>query len=114
MTSIFKTICRVLVLAMLAGSFQMATAGIIPTDKAAAAQSDRATVMAALSRSEVQTQMQAQGLDPALASERVAAMTDQEVRTLAGSIDSASAGASSGWAVAIVIVLLVWFIWYRK
>lgn len=114
MTSLFKTICRILVLAMLSASFQMATAGIIGTDKAAAAQSDRATVLAALSRSDVQTQLQAQGLDPKQATERVAAMTDEEVRTLAGSINSAPAGATSGWAVAIIIALIVWFVWYRK
>jgi glycerol kinase len=95
----------------------MASAGIIGTDQAAAAaavQADRAVVMGALSRSDVTSQMQAQGLDPSVARERVAAMTDEEVHSLAGSINSAPAGASSGWAIAIVLVLVIWFIWYRK
>jgi len=119
MTSTFmKMLCRILALAMLTASFQVANAGIIGTDQAAAAaavQADRAVVLEALSRTEVTTQLQAQGLDPAVARERVAAMTDAEVRTLAGSINSAPAGAgNSAWAVVIVVGLLVWFIWYRK
>ena len=118
MKSFFKNVlCRILVLALLMGSFQMASAGIIGTDQAAAAaavQADRAAVMAALSRSDVTREMQALGLDPAQARDRVAAMTDEEVRTLASSINSAPAGASSGWAVAIVLALVVWFVWYRK
>lgn len=110
-------LCRVLILAMLSLSFQTASAGIISTDQAVAAatvQTDRAVVMAALSRSEITTQMQAQGLDPAIARERVASMTDQELHSLAGSIDSAPAGADGTLAAVVVIGLLVWFIWYRK
>lgn len=116
-STFMKMLCRILALAMLTASFQVANAGIIGTDRAAVAaavQADRAVVLEALSRSEVTSQMQAQGLDPAVARERVAAMTDEEVRTLAGSINSAPAGASSGWAIAVVVALLVWFIWYRK
>ena len=118
MKSIIKSVlCRFLILALLSASFQMASAGIIGTDQAAAAaavQADRAVVMGALSRTDVTSQMQAQGLDPSVARERVAAMTDEEVHSLAGSINSAPAGASSGWAIAIVLVLVIWFIWYRK
>ncbi len=116
-SSFMKMLCRFLALALLTASFQAAHAGIIGTGQAAAsaaAQADRALVLEALSRTEVTSQMQAQGLDPAVARERVAAMTDAEVRTLAGSIETAPAGAASGWAIAIVVGLLVWFIWYRK
>jgi hypothetical protein len=41
-------------------------------------------------------------------------MTDQEVATLSGKIDSLPAGAMSsgaGWALAIVIVIVVWYYW---
>ena len=40
-------------------------------------------------------------------------MTDQEVTTLAGKIDSLPAGANSGtgWAIAIVAVLVIWYFW---
>jgi len=112
-----KTLCRFLIVAMLSLSFQYANAGIIATEQAAAvasAQSDRTLVLAALSRSDVSTQLQAQGLDPAVARERVASMSDQEVRTLAGSIGTAPVGADVGWGAVIVAGLLVWFLFYRK
>ncbi|MBC7437892.1 MAG: PA2779 family protein [Bdellovibrionales bacterium] len=117
MKSIIKSVlCRFLILALLSASFQ-ASAGMIGTEHAAAAaavQADRAVVMGALSRTDVTNEMQAQGLDPSVARERVAAMTDAEVHSLAGTINSAPAGASSGWAIVIVLALVVWFVWYRK
>ena len=118
MTSVtMKMLCRILILAMLSLSFQTASAGVIATDQAAVAaavQSDRAVVLAALSRSDVSSQLQSQGLDPTVARDRVAAMTDEEVHTLASSISAAPAGANSAWAAVILIGLLVWFIFYRK
>ncbi|MEO8411654.1 MAG: PA2779 family protein [Propionivibrio sp.] len=111
-----RTLCRLLIVAMLSLSFQYANAGIIATDQAAAvaaAQTDRALVLSTLSRSDVSSQLQAQGLDPAIARERVAAMTDQEARTMAASIGTAPAGANVGWAGVIVLGLLVWFLFYR-
>lgn len=112
-----KVLCRVLILAMLSASVQTASAGIIATDQSAAAaatQSDRAVVLAALSRSDVSSQMQAQGLDPSVARDRVATMTDEEARTLAAGIAAAPAGANVGWGAVILVGLLVWFLFYRK
>lgn len=111
-----KTLCHLLIVAMLSLSFQYANAGIIATDQAAAvaaAQSDRALVLTTLSRSDVSSQLQAQGLDPTVARERVAAMSNQEVRTLAASIDAAPAGANASWGAVILVGLLVWFLFYR-
>ena len=111
-----KTLCRFLIVAMMSLSFQYANAGIIATDRAAAvaaAQTDRALVLSALSRSDVSSQLQAQGLDPALARERVAAMSDHEVRTLATSIGTAPAGADVSWGAVIIVGLLAWFLFYR-
>ena len=49
------------------------------------------------------------------AKDRVAAMTDQEVRTLAGNLDSLPAGAkTNGWAWAAVIIIAVWIIYAWK
>lgn len=110
-------LCRFLVLAMLSLSFQTASAAIIGTDQAAvvaAAQSDRSVIIAALSRSDIAGQLQAQGVDPSVAQQRVAAMTDQEAHTLANSIASAPAGANVGWAAVVVAGLLVWYFMYRK
>ena len=101
---------------MFAMSFQSAMAGMIGTDQAVAAastQAERAALINALSRSDVASQLQSQGVDPAAAKARVASMTDQEVTMLAGKIDSLPAGASSGtgWAIAIVAVLVIWYFW---
>jgi hypothetical protein len=112
----FRALCRFLIASLFAMSFQSAMAGMIGTDQAVAAtstQSERAALISTLSRSDVAGQLQLQGVDPDAAKARVGSMTDQEVSTLAGKIDSLPAGASSGtgWAVAIVIVLLVWYFW---
>ena len=83
MRSMKKMTCRALVVSLLALSFQTANAGMIGADQAAAAgaaQTDRGMVLSYLSRAETAAQLQAQGIDPAMARERVAAMTDQEVQ----------------------------------
>ncbi|HSH90166.1 MAG TPA: PA2779 family protein [Ramlibacter sp.] len=110
-----KMTCRALVVSLLALSFQTANAGMIGADQAAA-QSDRAMVLSVLSRAETASQLQAQGIDPAIARERVAAMTDQEVQTLAQDMQTAPAGAlsSGGWLAVILIAAAVWYFAYRK
>jgi hypothetical protein len=110
-----KMICRVLIVSMFAMPLQAARAGMIGTDQLlapATSQSQRAAVMATLSRSDVSSQLQSLGVDPSAATERVASMTDQEVASLAGKLDALPAGASSAgtnWAIAIVIALLIWY-----
>lgn len=114
-----KMTCRALVMSMLALSFQTAGAGMIGADQAAAAgavQADRGAVLSYLSRAETATQLQAQGIDPDAARARVAAMTDEEVRTMAQDIQTAPAGALSGgeWLAVIVIAAAVWYFAFRK
>jgi len=114
-----KMTCRALVVSLLALSFQTAGAGMIGADQAAsagAAQTDRGTVLSFLNRAETAAQLQAQGIDPSLARERVAAMTDQEVRTLAQDMQTAPAGAMSDWAwvAVIAITAAVWYFYFRK
>jgi hypothetical protein len=111
-----RLLCRFLIASMFAMSFPSAMAGMIGTGQAVAAastQAERTALINTLSRSDVALQLQSQGVDPEAAKARVSSMTDQEVTTLAGKIDSLPAGASSGagWAVAIVVVLLVWYFW---
>lgn len=97
--------------------FQAVRAGMIGTDQVAASAgnvaADRATVLAALNRADVAQQLQSMGLNPQTAKNRVAAMTDQEVQALAGKINSLPAGAYSGWAVAVVIaiILVIYYAW---
>jgi len=93
----------------------VAQAGIISTDQAvASAQSDRAAVLSLIGRADVARQLQALGVDPATAQERVAALTDEEVRSLAGKLQSLPAGAdSAGWVAVILIGVLVWYFFFR-
>ena len=109
-----RTICRMLIVLMAWTPFQFAQAGMIGTDQVATAtsQSERSTVLNFVGRSDVASQLQSFGLDQATAKDRIAAMTDEEVRYLAGRIDSIPAGASNsgGWVVLIVIIAVIWWV----
>ena len=115
MSMMKKMTCRALVVSLLALSFQSAKAGMIGAEQAAA-QTDRAMVMSVLSRAETTSQLQAQGIDPAQARARVAAMTDQEVQAMAQDMQTAPAGAMShgGWVAIVVVAALIWYFAYRK
>jgi len=108
-----RMLCRLLIVLMAWMPFHVAQAGVISTDQAvASAQSDRAAVLSLISRSDVASQLQALGLDPATAKDRVAALTDQEVSTLAGKLQAVPAGADGGgWVLLIIIIALVWYFW---
>jgi hypothetical protein len=69
-----------------------------------------------LDRAETTAQLQAYGIEPAMARERVAAMTDQEVQALAQDMQTAPAGQMSDWAwVALILVAVgIWYYAYRK
>jgi uncharacterized protein DUF6627 len=113
-----KTICRLLVALMIWTPYQFATAGMIGTDKVvtSTSQADRSTVLSYLTRGDVQNQLQSMGIDAASAKDRVAAMTDQEVSSLAGRINSMPAGAmSDGGAILLIIIVAaaVWWFWRR-
>jgi len=112
-----KMTCRALVISMLALSFQAANAGMISAERAAnSAPVDRAMVLSVLDRAETTAQLQAQGIDPAMARARVAAMTDAEVQALAHDIQTAPAGAASELAVVafLVVLVLIWNYAYRN
>jgi hypothetical protein len=97
---------------------QFANAGMIGTDQvaSAASQNDRNTVLQFLGRADVTSQLQSLGVDPATAKDRVAAMTDQEVRSLAGKIQSMPAGADSTGTILLIAVIafVVWWVWFRR
>ena len=113
-----KTTCRVLVASLLALSFQTAHAGLIGADQAAgpAPSPERTLVLATLDRAEVVAQLQAAGVDPLAARERVKTMSEQEVQAMAHDIQAAPAGGMSGWGwvAIIVIAALVWYYAIRK
>lgn len=111
-----QTICRLLIVLMAWTPYQIAQAGMIGTDQvvAQASQADRGTVLNFVSRGDVTSQLQAMGLDPATAKDRVAAMTDEEVRYIAGKIESMPVGADSGGILLLIIIIaLIWWAWKR-
>lgn len=119
MTSVWaRTLCRLLMVLMIWSPVQFAQAGMIGTDQvaSAASQTDRNTVLQFLGRAEVTSQLQSLGVDPASVKDRVAAMTDQEVQSLAGKIQSMPAGADSTGVVILLIVVaaVVWWVWFRR
>jgi hypothetical protein len=90
----------------------VAQAALVTTEEALAAgdgAADRARVLAFLDRAQVREQIVALGVDPNEAAARVAALSDAQVRELAGQIDQLPAGQSAIGAVvgAIVIIFLV-------
>lgn len=113
-----RTLCRLLVALMIWTPYQFATAGMIGTDKVvtSSAQADRTTVLNFLTRGDVQKQLQAMGVNASTAKDRVAAMSDEEVRSLAGRINTMPAGAMSDAAAILLIVIVaaaVWWFWRR-
>lgn len=112
MNSAFKKmICRFLAIALMALPFQTTQASMIGTEQvntAATVQADRNLVSSYLSRAQTVSEFQAVGLDTQTALDRVAAMTDAEVGTLAGQINAVPAGGDG----LVALVLVVFFIWY--
>jgi len=90
--------------------FQGASAGMIGTDEYLAG-AERAAqlgqVQAALARADVRAELERLGVDPALASERVASLSDAELSRVAGQLDSLPAGGDLLAVVGIVFVVLL-------
>lgn len=115
--TIRNLLCRLMVVALMMLPFQTGQAGMIGTDQVIAvsgAQADRNTVMRVLGRAETISQFQSLGLDSGTAAERVAAMTDDEIRTLAGNINAAPAGADGGLALLVLVIFFVWYFAFRR
>ena len=115
MKSTVRMICRLLIVSLVFLSFQT-TAGMIGTDQLApeaTAQTARSQINAALARADISSQLQTMGIDTKTAQERVAALTDEEARSLAGKLNSVPAGASDGWWILaiIIVALIVWWRW---
>jgi len=96
--------------------YHFAQAGVISTEAAvASASADRAAVLNVLGRADVARQLQALGVDPASAQERVAALTDEEVRALAGKLQALPAGGDfTGVVILAVVVYLFWLFIIRR
>lgn len=61
-----------------------------------------------MAREEVRSQMESMGVDPALAAERVAALTDSQLQQLAFNIENAPAGSGAlGIVVTVLVIILL-------
>ena len=112
-----RQLCRMLILCM--GALPLSTyAGLVGTDQlgvATQAATARDKLRNFIGRGEVGNQLQSLGISSATAQARVNAMTDAEVASIAGRIDSLPAGGVSAWAaiVGLIVVELIWYYWVR-
>ena len=113
-----KMMSRLLVVSLFLLPFQAVQAGMVSTDQVSvttSAAATRAMVLSTVSRADVASQLQTMGIDSKTAQARVAAMTDDEVQSLANQIDSLPAGAknSAGYVIAavVIIAILIWYNW---
>jgi hypothetical protein len=103
------------VMFVLTGPLDAAHAALVTTGQAieaGAAVGERDRVAAFLAREDVSAQMVALGVDPVEAVNRVAGLSDAEVRQIAGHLDQLPAGQSAvgaviGAALFIFLVLLI-------
>ena len=101
----------ILVVALIMAPFQSGQASMISTDQvatAASAQAERMTVTNLLNRAETISELQSLGLDAKATTDRLAAMTDEEVHTLVGQVNAVPVGGDG----LIALILVVFFIWY--
>jgi hypothetical protein len=90
-------------------SLGLQTPAVAGVDAIAAArdQDPRAQVDATMARADVREQLAALGVDPAAIEGRLAALSDEEVATLAQQIESAPAGGDALAVIGIVFVVLI-------
>jgi Family of unknown function (DUF6627) len=109
-----RGVALLVAVAMLVVSLPLGTAqaALVSTEQLLAgsdAAAERARVMAFLERADVREQIVALGVDPSEAAARVQALSDAQVREIAGQLDQLPAGQS---AVGIIVgaILLVFLI----
>lgn len=107
-----KPLCLLLLMSfvLLDLSVHSAKAGLITTEaviEARQADDNRDRVVAFLARDDVQRALVSQGVDPAEAKNRVAALADAEVEKIAGQLDNLPAGAGVGSVVGAVVFIFI-------
>lgn len=85
-----------------------ALAGIVSSE-ALVAGTQQERLASLLQRSDVRARLQAYGVDPVQAQERVAALSDEEAARLAAQIDELPAGGVDALGVALIVFLVLLF-----
>ena len=102
-----RTIACALIVSIIGlGMPSSSMAGIVATDEVRGGLK-RDQVMSFLERSEVRDRMQALGVDPDAARTRVAALSDDEVASLADQLDQLPAGGSDALTAVLVVFLIL-------
>jgi len=118
MKCLYKLVSQLLIVSMVLVPFAT-QAGMIGTDQvvaSAAAQANRDKVVQFVNRSDVAKQLEALGVKSTDAQARVAAMTQEEINTIAGKIDTLPAGADDSgwwWAAGVLVVALIIYFAYK-
>lgn len=107
---VLKTTAAVLLVSMGMVSLP-AQAAMISTEEAVQmampAGNERAAVSALMARADVKAELARFGVDPALAAERVAALSDAEIASLHQRVQSETAGGSVVGVIVFIFVLLL-------
>lgn len=104
------TVYLMISLMSLGGLPLQAHAGIVGTEQAIAAQQHAervARLQQLLAREDVARELVQRGVDPVAASERVAALTQEELAAVAGQIDELPAGSGVVGVIGVVFVVLL-------
>lgn len=107
--TIRSLICATIAAALLVTTSPL-QAGMVGTDQLASQQSrdvHLAQIESFVQRADVQAQIEALGVDSALAAERVAALTDQELQELALNLETLPAGGDVGLVIGVLVILLL-------
>lgn len=111
MKSIQRLVAALLIISMSLTGFPLtAQAAIVPTDEIIATDvlvAQRERVTAFFVRDDVSQALQARGVSPQAAADRVKAMSDAEVSQLAGRIDQAPAGGDVIEVLFLVFIILL-------
>jgi hypothetical protein len=85
----------------------ISTASGIATPAALQRAADLRRILSHLQRADVQSQLQKYGVAPAQAQERIAALSDEEIASLAQRMDTAPVGADDGLFALLGIIFIV-------
>ena len=107
MTALKRVVSSVRIVCTLGAGMPLpASAAIISTDQVGAS-AERDRVRSLLDRAEVRARMLALGVNPQAARDRVDALNDEDVATLADRIDQLPAGGSDVLTVALIVFLVL-------
>jgi hypothetical protein len=107
MTALRRVVSSVLIVCTLGAGMPLpAAAGMIATDQVAAG-AERDRVRSFFDRVDVRERMQALGVSPQAARDRVDALSDEEVAALADRLDQLPAGGSDVLTVALIVFLVL-------